>query len=274
MLLNRFGYVPSMVSPHNPFPGMNPFLQASWRDVHTRLVVLIAMQLAKRLPAGLVARTEERVTVGEVDQSYFPDGAVLERRARETPTARLQETAVETAVFTEPIIVIAEPETERWLEIRDRNGRLVTVIEVLSPTNKSEQGWKDYQRKQQEFLAAGVNLVEIDLIRGGLHMVAVPSDAFARPPGTSYIVCVARLQHGYTICREIYLCPLREPLPTIRVPFRANDPDAPLALQPLIDEIYVDAGYWETADQYKMEPPLPPDEAAWVEERLKAAGLK
>jgi hypothetical protein len=121
------------------------------------MVVLIAMQLARRLPEGLLVRTEERVALAETERTYFADVAMLDSLRRETQSSRVQETAVGTAVFTEPIIVIAEPETERWVEIRDANGRLVTVIEVLSPTNKSDQGWQDYQRKQHDFLSAGVN---------------------------------------------------------------------------------------------------------------------
>ena len=44
--------------------------------------------------------------------------------------------------------------------------------------------------------------------------------------------------------------------------------------QKKIDEIYQDGGYWLVAYRHELEPPLPPDDAAWVEERLNAAGLK
>jgi hypothetical protein len=62
-------------------------------------------------------------------------------------------------------------------------------------------------------------------------------------------------------------------LPTIRVPLRANDPDVPLALQPLIDQCYRSGRYWLTDFRRPLDPPLPPEDAAWVEERLRAAGL-
>lgn len=49
----------------NPFPGMNPYLEDHWRDVHTRLTIYIADQLQERLPADLVARAEEKVAIVE-----------------------------------------------------------------------------------------------------------------------------------------------------------------------------------------------------------------
>ncbi len=255
----------------NPFPGMNPFLQAYWRDVHTRLVVAIADQLAEQLPEGLLARTEEHVSIAETGNSYRPDVAIVETY----PPLRMQESAAAaTIAFTEPIVVISEPETERWVEICEVDGRLVTVIEVLSPTNKSDEGWRLYKSKQRDFLTSGVSLVEIDFIRGGQHVVAVPMDAFKPPAGTYYLICVARQEAVPSWRRELYPCPLRQPLPTVRVPLRPGENDAALALQPMIDQIYRIGRYWMVAHGRELNPPLPPDEAAWVEERLQAAGLK
>ncbi len=55
------------------------------------------------------------------------------------------------------------------LEIRDwRNRRLVTVLELLSPTNKTPGADRnEYLAKRAEILAGGTHLVEIDLGRGG-----------------------------------------------------------------------------------------------------------
>ena len=43
---------------------MNPFLEASWPDVHTALLGFIREALAEELPPDLSARAEEEVTVG------------------------------------------------------------------------------------------------------------------------------------------------------------------------------------------------------------------
>ncbi len=63
---------------------------------------------------------------------------------------------------------------ETFLEIRELKPqqRLVTSIEVLSPSNKRQDtpGWAQYLRKRQAHLAGQANLVEIDLLRGGQRM--------------------------------------------------------------------------------------------------------
>lgn len=267
--------VPAMPSTSNPFPGMNPFLQTHWSDVHTALIGFIRHALSDELPPDLAARAEERVSVAGTEQDYRPDLAVVEPwRGGFPPVWTPEDASAPTLTVTEPILILPEPETERWIEIRDVHGRLITVIKVLSPANKSEQGWRAYVQKQQDFIAAGVNLVEIDLVRGGQHVLAVALDAFAEQPGTCHLICVARRQPGLPSRREVYPCPLRKPLPTIRVPLRAGDPDAPLALQPLVDQCYRSGRYWLVDHRRDLNPPLAPEDAAWVEECLSAAGLK
>ena len=62
---------------------------------------------------------------------------------------------------------------QRRLEIHDHETRrLVTVIEILSPTNRG-RGYHDYLAKRDEDLAQAVHLVEWDLLRGGRRLLAV-----------------------------------------------------------------------------------------------------
>ena len=42
----------------SPFPGMDPYLEAYWGDVHTKLAAYICDVLNPTLPGDLVARTE------------------------------------------------------------------------------------------------------------------------------------------------------------------------------------------------------------------------
>jgi hypothetical protein len=44
----------------NPFPGMNPWLEEFWRDVHASLLVYACDLLNTELPPGLHARVDER----------------------------------------------------------------------------------------------------------------------------------------------------------------------------------------------------------------------
>ena len=264
-----------MPVPNNPFPGLNPFFQADWDDVHINLLTSIQRAISEELPPDLVPRAEERVQVAEVEKEYRADAAIVESwESGFPPVWRPEDPSARSTTVTEPLIIHLEPEKERWLEVRDVRGRVITVIEVLSPTNKSAGGWQTYRQKQQDLLASGVNLVEIDFIRGGQHVLAVPLERLKAEAAAGQLICVARQMAGDPGRREVYPCPLREPLPTIRVPLRAGDPDAPLALQPLIDECYRIGRYWLSDYTRELEPPLSAEDTAWVQERLHAAGLR
>ena len=161
----------------------------------------------------------------------------------------------------------------RWIEIRDIDGRLVTVIELLSPSNKEGNGLKVYLQKQLDLLSAGVNLVEIDLLRAGRIACLADVTQMLKPAdGVRYLVISSRAMRPTQ--REIYYCPLRSSLPTVRVPLRPSDLDVPLALQPLIDRVYRTGNYWRLGRSEVPAPALPADDAFWVEERLQLAGLK
>ena len=45
----------------SPFPGMDPYLEAHWRDVHARLIIYASDALQGVLPHPLRARVEERI---------------------------------------------------------------------------------------------------------------------------------------------------------------------------------------------------------------------
>src|SRR5262249_31630353 len=125
----------------SPFPGMDPYLEAHWRDVHAGLIIYARDALQGVLPRSLRARVEESVLLetpqGIGDHPLFPDIRVVEYAYR-----RGLETHSEPSVaVAEPLLVDLEPEsvTEPFLEIIDRESgnRVVTVIEFLSPSNKS-----------------------------------------------------------------------------------------------------------------------------------------
>jgi len=75
---------------------------------------------------------------------------------------------------------------ENYLVIRHLgSGEVVTVIELLSPSNKctGSEGRKAYLAKREEILSSRTNLVELDLLRGGARLPTVqplpPGDYFA-----------------------------------------------------------------------------------------------
>src|SRR5262249_51516195 len=119
----------------NPFTGMNPFFEQQWRDAHLTLIAYLADTLSERLPPDLVARAEEEeaLIVGDHQgaKAYRPDVTV-----RELWTLKEPGVATVAPPPPEPIRVSLDDEVERWLEIREATGRLITVIELLSPSNK------------------------------------------------------------------------------------------------------------------------------------------
>src|SRR5437588_8040214 len=95
----------------NPFPGMNPFLERRWGDVHARLASYAADQLQGQLPADLRARMQERVFVESIDElllnprrGYSPDVHVFER-PHHSEGAVDEGGGVATVEATEPIII-------------------------------------------------------------------------------------------------------------------------------------------------------------------------
>ena len=257
----------------NPFPGINPYLQERWGDFHTSFNVAIRDALNQSLPGDLEARIVESITVDFEDErrTIYPDVSVFE-----TEPALSEPLGVSSSVaIAEPLVVMLrdDPRTERHIEILDssRGGRVVTGIELLSPANKSSQGRETYRKKQAEFIAARVNLVEIDLIRGGGFVLALPERKLPRKRRAPHWIVVRRANHPDEAA--IYPVSLREPLPNIRVPLRPSDSDLVLQLQPLLDECY-ERGRYRMNYQQPPDPPLAEEDGVWVDQLLREQGLK
>jgi len=181
------------------------------------------------------------------------------------------------SVAAEPVVVEIPHEqvTEGYIEILDAGsgGRVVTIIELVSPSNKEPGSGRDlYLKKQREAYAAETSLVEIDLILGGQWVLACAEHRIPRSHRTTYQICVRR---GWRPLRpEVYAVPLREPLPTIRIPLRESDDDVTLALQPLSEQCYRNGRYDGLDYTVAPEPPLDEDDAKWTDELLRSKGLR
>ena len=155
----------------SPFPGMDPYLENSelWPAVHNRLIVAIADELVEHLSEKYRVEIEKRTYFGDEDGVLvgIPDVAVATRK-----TAQVTDTGAVLALPVEPeqvTVPMTAEVNERYLEIREvATGRVVTVIELLSPKNKrSGEGRVAYERKRNQILSSTTNLVEIDLLMGG-----------------------------------------------------------------------------------------------------------
>lgn len=259
----------------SPFPGMDPWLEFHWGDVHTRLTTYASDQLQPQLPTGLRARVEEYVAVEADDESaeslgcFAPDVRILER-----PDAPAESggTATAVAMVAEPMIVprLSEPETLRRIQIIDTKSghRVVTSIEFLSMANKTTTAGSDqYRAKQQSMIDAGVNLVEIDLLRSGSWVLAVPKAYVPPDYRDPYRICVVRATSPSVA--EVYRVSQREPLPTIRIPLRPNDKDVLLMLQSLLDTTYENGRYEDLDYTQDASPPLTGPDGEWARQLLQ-----
>ena len=259
----------------NPFPGMNPYMQLTWPDVHVRLIGLLLESLGSELPDDLLAKGEMTVEVfGEVNFRSRPDVAVVgEEWKNGLPPVWTPAPEYQGLIVSEPTLVTIDQPRHRWVEVRSDEGELITVIEVISPSNK-RQGRGAYEIKRDSFVAAGVNVVEIDLVRGGERVVdAGPLEEVStlRDRCGDYLVSVSR--GSVPGRREIYPCPMRERLPVIRLPLRAGEPDIPLDIQALVDRCYTSGRYWKLDYSKELDPPLSEESKAWAGVLLREAGV-
>jgi hypothetical protein len=258
----------------SPFPGMDPCLEdpTLWPDVHQSLITYIRDALQPKVRPRYHARIGERRYVVQLPHSMYPD-VVLVRRPRAVREAEVVAPVADvvTAEADTPVVLAIPPVEHRepFVEIvHTAGGEVITVIEVLSPANKTPgEGHRLYRRKQQEILDSPAHLVEIDLLSEGLHTVAISEEAMASLKERRYLVSVNRAPERYQF--ELYPVPLQRRLPRIRVPLRESDPDVVLDLQAVFTRCYDNGGYEDFVD-YHQPPPasLSSEETAWLESLL------
>jgi hypothetical protein len=255
----------------SPFPGMDPYLEHPrlFPGFHRWLIMALAEDLNLALRPRYWVSVEERayVAVPEVHLTVgVPDAMVVagSDAPRKAGSAAVLERGLEVGV---PV-----PETirERYLEIHDAtNRKVVTVVEVLSPTNKRRgPGLKEYLQKREAVVGSLTNLVEVDLLRAGTRMPVL------RPQGSydyGIIVCRAkRAAHAV-----LYSFSVRDPLPAFPIPLKPGDPDAALELGRVFNHAY-ESGSYDLMLDYSCEPvpPLSKDDEAWADALLREKGLR
>jgi hypothetical protein len=179
----------------------------------------------------------------------------------------------------EPLVVHVvedEPEQQGYIEIIDLGSgrRVITVIEIISPSNKLPgPGCDLYLKKQEEFRQGGVSLVEINLNRTGSHVFMVPVNRIPEGQATAYAACIRRAWKPFDL--EYYRLPLRERLPAIAIPLRPEDPYVALDLQAALDECCEEGRYPSDIDyRVDADPPLTGDDARWADALLREQGRR
>jgi hypothetical protein len=256
---------------------MDPYLEspAIWPDVHHELISEIRAALNPALRPRYVARVELRVYISDDDDpgrsALVPDLRVEIRPGRKGAKKSKTEPAL---AITEPLIVptlMDEEIEEAFLKIiHVESQELVTLIEVLSPTNKirGSRGRASFMAKRHEIMNTEVHWVEIDLLRAGVPSVTDPP---LRP--SDYRILVSRGDQRTRT--RFWPIGVRQPLPVVGIPLRGKDPEVPLDFGAVFRTVYDRAAYDASVDYRKPpQPPLEGDDAKWARELLRGRGKK
>lgn len=264
----------------SPFPGMDPYLESplQWRGFHAFVMTSLAATLNPDLPPGFIAKVEERCYLVPPQRDIYPDVAIKGQPSPEQP--RGGTAVLERAAAAEPTGVLrflVEERRERFIEILDLSGTgmVITVIELLSPANKApgDHGRDAYLRKRNDLLVTDTSLMEIDLLRGGAHTIAVSAERLQPFGAWDYVACLHRgarpAEYAFWLNR------VRNPLPLVQVPLTEAYPDVILNLQAVFDRAYEDGAFHRALDyRAEPEPPLAPEDAAWADALLREKELR
>lgn len=250
----------------SPFPGMNPYLEQEdiWHDFHERFIPHIAEVIVPQVRPGYIVKIDEHIYIHErsAAEREFLGRADVSVARSDAPAPPRPGVGVLEAPAHGRLPVAIDVERLSFVEIRDRRDRqVVTVIELLSPSNKRlGPDREQYIAKRRQLCASNVHLVEIDLLRGG------PRLPLEDLPDCDYCILVSRAEERPRV--GIWPSRLRERLPVIPIPLRAPDADARLDLQETLNRLYDAAGYEDYIYTGTPQPPLHPDDAAWARQFL------
>lgn len=262
----------------NPFPGMNPWLEAVgvWEGLHLQFMGKLSDELNHSLPDDFFSRTGLRLYVVENERPIYPDVGLVRRRAPEGNGSRatgVLESDPPHVLTAEPVEV-REPFVEIVLASKDQ--QIVATIEVLSPRNKTagHDGRELYLKKQQELLSSRSHLIEIDLLRRGPLTVAAPESLLAEFGPWHYVVSLHWAGDGDRY--EAWSRTVEQRLPRFRVPLSGDYEDVVVDLQVVLDETY-EAGAFHKQIDYADDPPPPSFNASelnWIDVCLREAGVR
>lgn len=256
----------------SPFPGMDPYLEGNWwTSFHAEFISMIAHQLMPMLRPKYIAAPERKYITGTLEEvmistKTIPDVGTRKTRVGAAGPATRTATAIAPSVKLRTRLATKIPHFR--IKIRDvAERRLVTAIELLSPTNKGS-GRNAYLRKRRKFLHTSAHLLEIDLHHQGQRVPLF--DPY--PEGAYYVLLNRARKRSVT---EVWAIGMDEPLPTVPVPLLKGDADVPLDLQRAFTAVY-DAGGFDLVVDYRKLPDveMPPDEADWLNEHLHASGFR
>jgi Protein of unknown function (DUF4058) len=257
-----------------PFPGMDPWLESPRirLDFHNRLIASIADAIVPKVAPNYFVGIEQRTYESGPGAAVYlgrPDVGITWTGATESlsGSGELRQSTGPGVLELDVEVPVTDYVDEWYLEIRETaGGKLVTVIEILSPTNKLRQpGRKQYLRKRDKILDSRTSLVEIDLLRAGKRMpIELPS-----PVNGDYRILISRgkLRPRARLC----VFGLRQPIPEIPIPLLPRDAEPSLDLNSVLHDLYDRARFDLQLDYAAPAPsPLKEEDVAWAREILSS----
>lgn len=130
----------------SPFPGMNPYLEQpdAWHDFHNAFCLAIREAIVPQVRPRYVAKLDEHVFIHELsaeERRFVGRGDVTIAHEPNRPTPPLAGNRTTTPASAIGLVEHAiDEERLSFIEIRDRSIRkLITVIELLSPSNNNNE---------------------------------------------------------------------------------------------------------------------------------------
>jgi hypothetical protein len=257
----------------SPFPGNDPYLESQhfWEDFHPRFLTYCSDALNEILPQGYIAQLGERIRLVELSQKkaklVLPDIAVIEEADK--PSRRVAHRSKVAGVLTLEPVTIPLPSVETeirdvWIEIRRGTSRApLTVIELLSPTNKIGDGFVEYKLKRRSLIRQKIHLVELDLLLGGRRLpMSLPL------PVGDYFAFISRAQRRPN--SDVYAWTVRDALPSVPIPLMAGTPDVALDLAGVFATTYERGRHARLID-YAAPPSVlrKPEDRAWAQKQAR-----
>lgn len=246
---------------------MDPYLEhpALWPDVHDSLITAIRDELSPLVAPRYYVGLERRTYLLKPDDVVFigrPDIAVV---AGSQPQVLSTLPLADVGVMDVDVPMNDEVD-ENFLEIHEvKTGKLVTILELLSPANKlHNQGRQAYEEKRNYVFRSRTNLVEIDLLRAGEPMPVV-----GRPVQSDYRILISRGSQRPRA--QLITFNLRQSIPVFSLPLLPGDEEPLVNLGAILHALYERARFDLRLDY--TQPPVPPfaeEDAAWARELLQA----
>ena len=253
----------------SPFPGMDPYLErpGTWSELHGNLIIAMQRHLNRVLPDRFVATSDRHVWIETPEDEHGLSLREPDVFVTETKRNKASSLSGSTALLTAPRTIIVK-RTERrgrpFLRIDDLEyQRVVTMIELLSPTNKKPGADREaYKVKRQECLNSEINFVEMDLLRAGERFLLEP-----KPSKSDYYIIVSPIATSPQA--GLWEFSIRDRFPNIPIPLTPDVKEVLLKVGACFDDAYDDARMDKKVNYQR--PPVPPlrsTDAAWAKALL------